>query len=272
MLPPSFIEYALRSGADGVVVTGCRDGGCEFRLGMEWTRERLTRNREPELRALVPLERIEGRRRWHAARAKGWSPPSPPSARPCERNFSGLPNYPPAYYPENPSWLNPPPLSARSSSTAPLPPSSATSRPHPTYKQIPDDVALVKLSMSHLGGRECRKRTPEELQKLPPNMRAPLDCPRGRSDIKLRARTRRQAYLRNRDASDRPFQGRRLDGLQAFRTQGRQLQAGGQDERQPGQPRLEPCQGGAGDAQAGAVLVIDFNPDKGGLFFQQAKD
>jgi hypothetical protein len=56
---------------------------------------------------------------------------------------------------------------------------------NPTYKQIPDDVALVKLSMSHLGGRECRKRTPEELAKLPPNMRAPLDCPRGRSDIKL---------------------------------------------------------------------------------------
>ncbi len=59
MLPPSFIEYALRSGADGVVVAGCRDGGCEFRLGMEWTRERLTRTREPQLRASVPLERIE---------------------------------------------------------------------------------------------------------------------------------------------------------------------------------------------------------------------
>lgn len=59
MLPPSFIEYALRSGADGVVVAGCRDGGCEFRLGMEWTRERLTRHREPHLRQLVPLDRIE---------------------------------------------------------------------------------------------------------------------------------------------------------------------------------------------------------------------
>jgi len=59
MLPPSFIEYALRSGADGVVVAGCRDGGCEFRLGMEWTRERLARSREPHLRALVPQERIE---------------------------------------------------------------------------------------------------------------------------------------------------------------------------------------------------------------------
>ncbi|MDP1612477.1 MAG: hydrogenase iron-sulfur subunit [Sulfuritalea sp.] len=58
MLPPSFIEYALRSGVDGIVVTGCRDGGCEFRLGMEWTRERLARRREPHLRDLVPLDRI----------------------------------------------------------------------------------------------------------------------------------------------------------------------------------------------------------------------
>jgi len=59
MLPPSFVEYALRSGADGVVIAGCRDGGCEFRLGMEWTRERLSRTREPHLRATVPLDRIE---------------------------------------------------------------------------------------------------------------------------------------------------------------------------------------------------------------------
>ena len=59
MLPPSFVEYALRSGADGVLVSGCRDGGCEFRLGMEWTRERLARSREPHLRDLVPLDRLQ---------------------------------------------------------------------------------------------------------------------------------------------------------------------------------------------------------------------
>ena len=56
---------------------------------------------------------------------------------------------------------------------------------NPIYRQIPDDVALVKLSMSHLGSRECRKRSAEELAKLPPNMRAPLDCPRGRSDTRI---------------------------------------------------------------------------------------
>ena len=59
MLPPSFIEYALRSGIDGVVISGCREGGCDFRLGMEWTHARLTRQREPHLRNLVPLDRLQ---------------------------------------------------------------------------------------------------------------------------------------------------------------------------------------------------------------------
>ena len=58
MLPPSLIEYALRSGADGVLVTGCRPGECEFRLGNQWIEERLAGTREPHLRASVPRERV----------------------------------------------------------------------------------------------------------------------------------------------------------------------------------------------------------------------
>ncbi len=58
MLPPSFIEYALRSGADGIMVTGCREGGCDFRLGMQWMQERLAHQREPHLRTLVPEDRL----------------------------------------------------------------------------------------------------------------------------------------------------------------------------------------------------------------------
>ena len=56
-LPPSFIEYALRHGADGVLINGCREGGCEYRLGQRWTAERLTGEREPHLRHSVPLDR-----------------------------------------------------------------------------------------------------------------------------------------------------------------------------------------------------------------------
>jgi coenzyme F420-reducing hydrogenase delta subunit len=58
MLPPSFIEYALRLGAGGVVIAGCREGDCEFRLGDRLMQERLTGTREPRLRAAAPRERI----------------------------------------------------------------------------------------------------------------------------------------------------------------------------------------------------------------------
>jgi quinol-cytochrome oxidoreductase complex cytochrome b subunit/coenzyme F420-reducing hydrogenase delta subunit/Pyruvate/2-oxoacid:ferredoxin oxidoreductase delta subunit len=57
-LPPSFVEYALRDGADGVLVSGCAENGCEFRLGQRWTAERLQGTREPHLRETVPRERL----------------------------------------------------------------------------------------------------------------------------------------------------------------------------------------------------------------------
>ena len=58
-LPPSFVEYALRDGAAGVLVAACREGGCEFRLGERWTAERLAGEREPHLRAGVAAQRLE---------------------------------------------------------------------------------------------------------------------------------------------------------------------------------------------------------------------
>ena len=58
-LPPSFVEYALRDGAAGVVVAACREGGCAFRLGERWMRERLAGEREPRLRDRVAPERLE---------------------------------------------------------------------------------------------------------------------------------------------------------------------------------------------------------------------
>ena len=52
----------------------------------------------------------------------------------------------------------------------------------PVYRHLPADQALIKLSFSHSGKllAECRQRSPEELAKMPPNMRAPMDCPRER--------------------------------------------------------------------------------------------
>jgi ferredoxin len=56
MLPPAFIEYALRNGAQRVRALGCA-GECAYRLGLELCDERFAGRREPHLRANVAFER-----------------------------------------------------------------------------------------------------------------------------------------------------------------------------------------------------------------------
>jgi hypothetical protein len=57
----------------------------------------------------------------------------------------------------------------------------------PRFTIVPESSALVCLSFVHAAERlqECRERTPEELAKLAPNMRAPLDCPRERAPVTI---------------------------------------------------------------------------------------
>lgn len=52
----------------------------------------------------------------------------------------------------------------------------------PRYRHLGEDRAVVKLSLvlSTERAGQCRRRTAEELARLAPNMRKPLDCPRGR--------------------------------------------------------------------------------------------
>ena len=60
MLPPAFIDYVLRGArVDGVMVVGCREGDCQYRLGIRWTELRFARQRVPHLRQRVPLQRVE---------------------------------------------------------------------------------------------------------------------------------------------------------------------------------------------------------------------
>ena len=58
MLPPTLVEYALKQGADGVIVTGCRHNDCYYRFGNRWTRERFAGERKPALRGRADRERI----------------------------------------------------------------------------------------------------------------------------------------------------------------------------------------------------------------------
>jgi len=55
----------------------------------------------------------------------------------------------------------------------------------PRFTVVPGNAALVRLSFVHAAERlrECRERSPEELAKLAPNMRAALDCPRERAPL-----------------------------------------------------------------------------------------
>ncbi len=60
MLPPPFLDFLVsRRLVDGVLIAGCRDGACYARLGLDWTRARIARTRDPYLRARVPRERLE---------------------------------------------------------------------------------------------------------------------------------------------------------------------------------------------------------------------
>jgi coenzyme F420-reducing hydrogenase delta subunit/ferredoxin len=58
MLPPTLVEYALKKGSDGVMVTGCRHNDCYFRFGNRWTRLRFSGERKPSLRGRAEHDRI----------------------------------------------------------------------------------------------------------------------------------------------------------------------------------------------------------------------
>ncbi len=138
----------------------------------------------------------------------------------------------------------------------------------PKYRQIADDGALIKVSISHLGDRECRKRSPEELAQLPPNMRAPLDCPRERSDIRLEVDVDGENVLHT---VLRPT-GLYGDGISTVYRRfevkaGRHHLAARMNDNLV-KPGFNFVKEEAVTLAPGQVMVIDFNPDRGGLFFK----
>ncbi len=58
MIPPTLVEYALKKGADGVMLVGCRDNDCFYRFGHDWMKKRLAGERKPILRARADRRRI----------------------------------------------------------------------------------------------------------------------------------------------------------------------------------------------------------------------
>ncbi|MCL4184856.1 MAG: hypothetical protein KJ011_15560 [Burkholderiaceae bacterium] len=58
----------------------------------------------------------------------------------------------------------------------------------PAYQHLEPDQGLLRLSFRHPGQfiTDCRERSPEELAKLPRQLRAQMDCPRERSPVHVR--------------------------------------------------------------------------------------
>jgi hypothetical protein len=138
----------------------------------------------------------------------------------------------------------------------------------PPYRHLAPERAVVKLALIHAGERKvaCRTRTPEELAKLAPNMRAQLDCPRERSDVRVElemdgrllvAAQARPSGLR-RDLPSSLY--RRLEvpaGRHTFRARLADTVTG--EFRHLGEVALE--------LAPGRVLVVDFIASKGGFHF-----
>jgi hypothetical protein len=138
----------------------------------------------------------------------------------------------------------------------------------PAYVHLPPGEALLKLSLTHAGARKeaCRERTPEELAKLAPNMRAQTVCPRERIPIVVEVVLDGAPLFR----VVAPPSGLAKDGAS---TVYRRVPIAAGVHRIGA--RLADDPSGAFtfaaetkvDLAAGRVVVIDFDPAKGGFVF-----
>lgn len=140
----------------------------------------------------------------------------------------------------------------------------------PRFQALAPDQALIKLSFVHHGEfvTPCRQRTAEELAKLAPNMRTPMDCPRARSPVRVEIDLDGAPLYRGvaapsglaRDGAAtvyRRFPVRAGEHRLAVRLNDNARVEGFNFSRED-TLKLQPAQ----------VLVIDFSAEKGGVFFQ----
>jgi hypothetical protein len=139
----------------------------------------------------------------------------------------------------------------------------------PSYEHLAPGEALVRLSFSHGAPRKepCRERTAEELAKLPPNMRAPLDCSRERASVTVELEMDGKLLYH----IVAPPTGLARDGASTVYRR-LTVRAGRHDFR----ARLSDNAKGkfnyvaerSVDLGAGQALLIDFNAGQGGFLFR----
>ena len=139
----------------------------------------------------------------------------------------------------------------------------------PAYTYLDPGKAQIKLSFGHAGKHitECRQLTQEELNKLAPNMRRPMDCPRGRLPVLIELELDGELLY----SAELPASGLARDGVStAYQT----------FAVEPGQHELvarlrdsNRTEGFDHEKASGITLspqqnfVIDFHPSRGGFLF-----
>ena len=179
-LPPSFIDFILsRDLTDGVVLAGCASGDCQYRLGAQWTEQRIQRQRDPRLRKRVDTEKL----------ALLWTEPwsdftDTKSAIASFRDSLDLADESPGPLKGIKRFLQPVGIILAWGLFAV---SAGIFTIWPPFSQLEPGNAIISLTFSHAGERlqECQKLSQEELNKLPPNMRKPSACPRQRHPVKV---------------------------------------------------------------------------------------
>lgn len=140
----------------------------------------------------------------------------------------------------------------------------------PSFSLLQPNEGLLRLSFLAPGKPrlECRQRTPEELAKLPPQMRAQTECPRERSPVHVRVELDGVAVI---DDAFAPA-GLARDGAAAgYRRLA--VPAGAHDIKV--QVNDDVRSKGFTFAKAarvtiapGQIVLIDFNPEKGGVLIR----
>ena len=283
MAPPSLIDFVLSHDlADGVVVAGCAESACFNRLGIAWTEQRFAgaaRSLSARARAArahrhdlgVGARDRHGSRRNRGVRrrkspaaaaaaalaAAGRAPSRPGDERDARRTWRA----------DHDGSLR---LAGQFVVIAALFAAVAAFSDWPAYRQIPAGSGIVMLTFVHGADRraECRRLTPEEIAKLPPNMRRVQDCPRGRRPLYV------ELDLGGRTIYQRDLPPTGIAGDGPSRVYQRFVMPAGKYDvavRMRDTPRAEGFdheRTGARRARADQMFVIDFRPESGEFMFR----
>lgn len=137
----------------------------------------------------------------------------------------------------------------------------------PAYRYLEPEQALLRLSFKHPGkiAADCRKRTPEELAKLQPQFRSEMECPRERSPVRVRV------VLDERPLFDEAFPpaGLSRDGASSgyrrlpIAAGAHKLRVQFNDDARVAGFNYERVAEVV--VKPGQVVLIDFNPEQGGV-------